>query len=354
MSNSGKLNPAFRIIDASFNRAMEGLRVVEEFARMHLNDSYLSEKSKKLRHDLNAVVSQIGGLRLIECRDIENDVGTQIGTESEYARTSMLEITRANFGRVLQSLRSMEEYSKLVAPETSKSFESLRYETYSLEKAMVGVETSLRLIGDANIYVLIDTCSSVEAFERLINELVEAKVDFIQLRDKRLDDRELVEAGQLLSRLTRPTSTRWIMNDRADLAAVTDADGVHLGQTDISVAAGRSIVGAEKIVGVSTHNVEQAEQAVVDGADYIGVGPCFESKTKTFESFAADDFVAAVADRISLPAFAIGGIDSDNIEHLLGLGVTRFAIGNAIAGATSPASAVEAIRNKVTNHVAIG
>lgn len=321
---------------------------------MHLNDSYLAEQSKQLRHRLNSIVNQIGGDRLIGSRDIEHDVGTAIATESEYTRASLLEITRANFGRVLQSLRSMEEYSKLVAPDVSKLFESLRYNTYSLEKAMVSVENSRDMIGDASLYVLVDRRADLRSFEALIAELLEAKVDFIQLRDKRLDDRQLIEAGKLLSRLTRPTLTRWIMNDRADLAALADADGVHLGQSDISVADAKAIIGPDKIIGVTSHNVEQAKQAVHDGANYIGVGPCFPSTTKDFDSFAADEFIAAVAEQFTLPAFAIGGIKADNIEQLIEIGMTRFAIGNAIAGADSPALAVEAIRNQMTKCIAVG
>ena len=102
--------------------------------------------------------------------------------------------------------------------------------------------------------------------------------------------------------------TLFIINDRPDLAALARADGVHVGQEELSVKDARSIVGPETLVGVSTHSIEQARQAVLDGANYIGVGPTFPSGTKQFEQFPGVELLRAVAAEIRLPAFAIGGI----------------------------------------------
>lgn len=340
-------NSAFRIIDASFNRAMEGFRVVEEFTRMHLNDRLLSKSVKQLRHDLVEAVSQCPGDSLLACRDILHDVGTTVQTKSEYQRDSIDNIVRANFGRVLQSLRSIEEYAKLAMPEISQDVEAIRYQAYAVEKVVVRVLASIEDLKSASVYVLTDTRESLAEFEKLIIQLIEAEVDLIQLRDKRLEDRDLIAAGKLLTKLTRGSISRWIMNDRADLAVVCDADGVHVGQSDLDVAEARRIVGVGKMVGVSTHNFEQARDAIMAGADYIGVGPVFPSTTKSFLQFASQQFVERVMNEITLPAFAIGGINELNIEQLIEINVSRVAVSGAVINSDDPSEIIRVIKQKL-------
>ena len=151
--------------------------------------------------------------------------------------------------------------------------------------------------------------------------MISAGVAIIQLRDKRLDDRELLARGRLLAALIGeappPARTLWIMNDRPDLAALAGSGGVHLGQEDVAVKDARRIVRPDRLVGVSTHSLEQARQAVLDGADYIGVGPTFPSETKQFDRLPGLELLRAVAAEIRLPAFAIGGISPQNLPQVL-------------------------------------
>jgi thiamine-phosphate pyrophosphorylase len=140
------------------------------------------------------------------------------------------------------------------------------------------------------------------------------------------------------------------MNDRPDLAVLTDADGVHVGQEELSVRDARRIVGPGRLVGVSTHTIEQARQAVLDGADYIGVGPVFPSQTKQFGSFAGLQFVREAAGEITLPAFAIGGITTENVAEVLAAGATRIAVSAAICAAEDPGEAARELR-RVTSTV---
>ena len=123
------------------------------------------------------------------------------------------------------------------------------------------------------------------------------------------------------------------MNDRADVAVLSAADGVHVGQDELSVKDARAIVGPEVLVGVSTHNIEQVRRAVLDGANYLGVGPTFPSTTKSFAAFAGLDFVRAVATEISLPAFAIGGITLENVSQVISAGLRRVAVSGAVVNA---------------------
>ena len=129
------------------------------------------------------------------------------------------------------------------------------------------------------------------------------------------------------------------INDRPDIAPLCDADGAHVGQDDLSVRAARRIVGPDRLVGLSTHSVEQACRAVLEGADYIGVGPVFSSSTKQFATLAGLDLVRRVADEITLPWFAIGGIDPSNVNQVVEAGAQRLAVSGAICSADDPGNA---------------
>ena len=133
------------------------------------------------------------------------------------------------------------------------------------------------------------------------------------------------------------------VGDRADLAVLSRADGVHIGQDELTVRDARRIVGSEMLIGVSTHNMEQARQAVLDGANYIGCGPTFHSRSKQFKRFPGIKFLRQVAAEISLPAFAIGGISIENLPKVLDAGFTRVAVGSAVMSAEDRTKAARAL-----------
>src|SRR5262249_18089686 len=144
--------------------------------------------------------------------------------------------------------------------------------------------------------------------------------------------------------LTRRTGTLFIMNDRPDLALLAQADGVHLGQEDVSVAAARRILGTEALIGVSTHNIEQVCEAVRDGASYIGIGPVFPSATKALAQLPGLDFVREALAETTLPAFVIGGVTLENLPEVVSAGAGRVAVSQAICQADDPRLAAAAIR----------
>jgi thiamine-phosphate pyrophosphorylase len=348
MPQNEEKNSIFRILDAANNRTGEGLRVVEDYVRMVLGDAFLSKQLKQLRHDLAQAMTPLDLGSQILARDSEGDVGRNLQTATEYERSSDEAILKANLTRVQQSLRAIEEFTKTIDASVSQNVEQLRYRSYTLEKAIMLTRLSLQSLKEASLYVLIDGTywkQSPEKFEAYVTSLIDAKVDLIQFRDKELSDKDHVAIGKRLTLITRPSSTRWIMNDRADLAVATDADGVHLGQDDISVSDGRRLVGASKLIGVSTHDIEQARQAVIDGANYIGVGPVFPSTTKNFDSHVGLELVSEVANEIKLPAFAIGGINGDNIEDVVKAGFCRVAVSAAVSAAEDPRSAAKALKS---------
>ena len=335
-----------RILDAAINRSSEGMRVVESFARMVLGDTFLSRQLKQLRHDLVQSCQCIDTISRIQARDSEGDVGRNVQTESEYQRENFESLIRSNMTRVQQATRTIEEYSKSSWPSVAKEVEQIRYRAYTLEKAILGTAFNQSRFEGAHLYVLVDACGESTGFARLkklVASLVEAGVDLIQLRDKSLSDRELIAAGKLIGSLTRDSKTQWIMNDRADLCAAAGADGVHLGQDDLSVHEARMLLSSNQFIGVSTHSIVQARQAVIDGADYIGVGPVFESQTKSFDSHVGVGLVSSVIAEVSLPAFAIGGIDASNVADVVKSGCHRIAVSSAVCKANDPATAAKAL-----------
>jgi thiamine-phosphate pyrophosphorylase len=331
--------PVLRIFDASLNRATEGLRVVEDYARFVLDDSFLTHTAKTLRHDLAIAAAVISSADRHAARDTQRDVGTNISTTAEIERLDAWSVCAASFKRSEQSLRSLEEYGKIICSEFAGQCESLRYRLYTLEKAFDANRLSRESLDGIALCVLLDGRSSPTEFETIAASLVAAGVGMIQLRDKNLDDRDLINRGTLLRQATRESRTLFIVNDRADIATAVGADGVHLGQEDLSVKDARAIIGPRMLIGVSTHNINQARTAVLDGANYLGAGPTFTSTTKSFDQFAGLDYLREVAREIQLPTFAIGGITPKNLNDVLATGVARVAVSGAVTSVPKPTSA---------------
>ncbi len=328
-----------RILDAAANRASEALRVVDDYARFVLDDRHLTEQFKALRHGLAAAMSRIETDSLLAARETLRDVGTEVSNESEYQRQDADAVVVANIHRAQEALRTLEEYGKVIDSSLGGAFEALRYQSYTLQRALHTSARSVARLHEARLYVLVSGGSSEQEMASLVEVLITAGVDVIQLRDKQLDDRQLLQRANVLRELTHGTPTLIIVNDRPDIARLSNADGVHVGQNELSVLDARRIVGPSPLIGVSTHSIEQARQAVMDGANYIGVGPTFPSTTKSFQSFTGVDLLRAVAKEIGLPAFAIGGIDASNVDQVLAAGVGRVAVSGAISSAVNPAAA---------------
>lgn len=334
-----------RAIDASLNRASEGVRVVEDYARFVLDDRFLTQLAKELRHELAAVGTTIPLADRHTSRDTTADVGTTISTTAEATRADAWEVCVASQERLQQALRSLEEFAKTIGPEAAARFEQLRYRSYTLGKAIGTVHRNSERLAETQLYVLIDGRPSLIEFEALVSSLCSAGADILQLRDKRLDDRQLLERAQSLVRMARPAGIVTIINDRPDIARLAGADGVHVGQEELSVKEARTIVGPRALVGVSTHNLEQVRGAVLDGADYLGLGPTFPTTTKTFSEFPGLDFLRAASEATRLPAFAIGGISVENLPAVLETGVTRIAVASAVTEAKEPKNMVTQLKS---------
>lgn len=344
----------YRILDSNSNRASEGIRSIEEYVRFELNDESLSQSTKRLRHDLTAALSHLSRAELLEARDSTADVGRGIQTEQEYQRLSSADVVAAAAQRVQQSLRVLEEYGKTVNVEFAREIESVRYQSYSLmrdiELRSIQMPRMQRL-SSATLYFLLDCMHTEDQFVSRIRSLCAAGVDVFQLRDKTATDRQLYSRGLVGARVAAESGALFVINDRADLAVASEADGVHLGQDELPVAEARRLLGSQKLIGVSTHSMDQVHRAIEQGADYLGCGPTFESQTKSFNAFPGLAFLRDVHNETTdqpRPAFAIGGVTLENVDQVTRCGFHRIAVTAAISNAAAPEAAARELKVKLS------
>jgi thiamine-phosphate pyrophosphorylase len=335
-----------RIIDANANRAREALRVLEDYARFVLNDESLSQALKELRHGLAAALQEVIADAMVH-RDTPGDVGTTNKTPAELQREGLAHIVTAAGKRLGEALRSLEEFAKIDHPEVAGRIEALRYRFYALEQQIAAALCPAKRFAEVRLYVLVTEAICKRPWLEAAEQAIDGGADCLQLREKDLPAGELLCRAKGIVALCRRRGALSIINDRPDIAVLSGADGVHVGQEDVPAAEARRIVGRDKIVGVSTHRIEQARQAVLDGADYIGAGPIYRSSTKPRDFVAGLEYARQVANEISLPAVAIAGITAANVDEVLGSGLRAVAVTAAVIGCDDIAGAARRLREKL-------
>lgn len=336
----------YRILDANFNRAREALRVAEDCGRFALNDPAITAMAKDLRSDLAEVFSAMPADELLTSRDTPGDIGTELTTPTELKRTDMMDVVTAACKRLSEALRTIEEYGKIVSPEQIVKIERMRYNTYTLEQRIV---SRLHLVGrfaHCKLYVLLTSSLCRGSLRETARAAIAGGADAIQLREKHVCDAELLAMAAELRELTDETGKMFFVNDRPDIAAIVGADGVHLGQGDLPIAEARRLLRLQAAVGRSTHTIEQARAAVNQGADYVAVGPIFETTTKEHPPVGIDLLKQAAAE-ITRPIVCIGGINVRNAAQLIDAGAKCLAVCTAVCSAKDPKAEAEAIRKLI-------
>lgn len=274
----------FRIIDANVSRASEGLRVLEDMARFYYNSRSVSEGLRILKHNIrNSIMEHMSDC--LSQRDSVNDIGLVASQELDIDRKkSALQLLEANFKRVQEALRSIEETLKVVNRyELSKVYEGYRFTAYNLEKEYYGLysRTFKRKKLDTVLY-----CLTAEEYSlgrsniEVVKAMLSAGIKVIQYREKEKKMLHKYHGCVKIRELTYDAGATFIVNDDSDLAMMVGADGVHIGQDDLPIEKVREMVGEEMIIGISTHSPQQAQDAIAKGADYIGIGPIFSTRTK--------------------------------------------------------------------------
>lgn len=339
------VNPSLqRIIDANCNRAREAARVLEDYARFVLNHADLTGRLKTLRHDFRLATEALQR-SAVAARDTAGDVGTHITTETERSRESPAAVITAAAKRLGEALRTLEEYSKIESPIAAERLQAIRYRAYDIERdILLTLSPGRERMAGVTLCVLVTESLCTLPWLETARLAIDGGADCLQLREKTLGGSELLSRATALAELCRERGVISIMNDRPDVAVLAGADGIHVGQDDLPARRVRQIVGPDSIVGVSTHALAQARQAVIDGADYVGAGPVFVSTTKPQDELVGLDYAKAVAAELPIPAVAISGITAITARDLALAGVRRAAVSSAVLSAADPAAAAAAIK----------
>ena len=346
------MNKFYRVIDANINRASEGLRVLEDAARFCYDDELMAKKIRALRHKIRKSIKST----LPHClyaRDVSNDVGLTVSQATRLDdKASVSELAAANFKRIQEAIRTIEENLKLLDEyESSKFYESCRFESYTLEQEyfQLGRTIDKRKIFDTDLY-----CLTAEEFScgrsniEVVKDMLEAGIKIIQYREKDKKHLDKYHECCQIMELVKAADATFIVNDDVDIALMVNAHGVHVGQDDLPLAKVRDLVGHEMIIGVSTHLPKQAEAAVEGGADYIGVGPLYKTYTKKDVCAPVGlEYLDYVAENVKIPFVAIGGIKEHNIAEVRSRGAKCIAMVTEIVGAEDIKLQIKNLRNKL-------
>lgn len=199
------------------------------------------------------------------------------------------------------------------------------------------MESRKKLLKRSRLYLILDKKTiGRKSPAAVAGKIKDTGINIIQLRDKSGDKAAILKEALLLQRVLLKTPILFIVNDYLDIAKIADSDGVHLGQCDSSIEIARRILGKDKIIGISCHNLKQALNAQKRGADYIGIGPIFKTPTKPQYKATGLKLIKKVKNKIKIPFFAIGDISKYNLSKVLSSGAKRVAICRAILKAKNP------------------
>ena len=340
---------AWRVIDANLNRIGEGLRLLEDIARLLLNDAALTQQLKTLRHKL-LIVDQSLNQQLIQARASESDVGINLETQQQAKGKELTEVVVANARRVQEALRVVEELAKIPSIKLDpEKFKKVRFNLYTIERDLLS-----KLLGKdkleyiSSLYAIIDTkfLKGRSHFE-VANQAIQGGAKTIQLRDKTQSKKELLPIAQQLKSLCSDHDALFIVNDYPDLAMAADADGLHLGQDDLPIRVARRLLPIDKLLGCSVATVKQAISAESEGANYIAVGAIYPTESKETTEVIGLEMLRLIKKQVNLPLVAIGGITTDNVAEVMASGASSVAVISAIMKAKSPKEAARQIVDKL-------
>ncbi len=332
-----------RILDANLNRAREALRVIEDYARFALDDADAAAAAKAARHELREIAAAIGGEELSAARDILSDAGRDAKTPGELERRDAEDVVRAAFARLSESARSIGEFAKIAHPAAAERAERLRYRGYELEQRMLLRGQRREKFRRVRLYVIVTEVLCRGDWRTVADAALRGGAGCIQLREKGLSDAELLGRARALCDMAHARGALFIMNDRPDIARLAGADGVHVGQDDLTVRQVRRIAGARMLVGLSTHSVEQVRAAIEQAPDYIAVGPMFATATKPQPHIPGISLLREARAMTALPLVAIGGVSAGNTGGLFAAGASAVCACSAVVSSDDPGVSAAAI-----------
>lgn len=317
-----------RLLDANVNRAVEGIRLLEETARMIFNDHDLTRRIKEIRHSIVRIVNtdDAMGRSLLFARDSERDVLRTGEIPSEKDRSDITAMTKANVSRAQEAVRVLEEFSKLVFPALSERFKDIRFQLYDIEKVLISRIHREELVNRERLKltVIIDSELSAECtlFD-MARAVIRAGGKTMVYSDTAFSDEEMLKnAGVIVSAADEMHAT-FLISGRVDIALAAEADGVWVRPHDIPVRTCRDIAGMHFVVGYSVSLDCRVSEAVDAGADVYVVGPVFrEGRSRNSEEKLLEKFVS----QVPAPVVTHGLVGKDNLARLLACGITGIVV----------------------------
>lgn len=339
------MSDADRAIDASANRASEGLRTLEDAVRFALDRADLVDRCKGLRHRLRTAMERLPAGRALAHRDAAGDAGREVRGEREGDREGVQGVAAAAIRRAAEALRSLEEFGKLSDVAFSADCAAIRYAAYDLERdALLAFGSPRRF--QPTLCLLLTESLCARPWRETLHAALEGGVDMVQVREKEMPARALLARVREVIALARPAGVPVIVNDRADIAVAAGADGVHLGTDDLPLMEARRLAGTGLLLGASTHDLGEASAAVEAGADLCGVGAMFATALKPERVPGGTAYLGAFVQRFPrTPHLAIGGITPANVGELAAAGARGVAVSAAICGARDPGAVAAALRD---------
>ena len=194
---------------------------------------------------------------------------------------------------------------------------------------------------DLSLYLVTDNSDDVEKFLKTIEEGIKGGVTVVQIREKTAETLDFYNLALKVKKITSKYNIPLIINDRVDVALAIDADGVHVGQSDMPCDVTRQLIGDDKILGVSAATITEAKKAQQDGADYIGTGAVFPTKTKDDAPSVTKEDLKEIVESIDIPVVAIGGITLENASQLTDTGISGLSVVSAIMSSDNPKKSSE-------------
>jgi len=331
----------YRLMDANLNRLGEGLRALEDVARLALNDPAITIQLKTMRHHLEKVNPKLK-TQLFSARDAAGDVGIDPLTNEKLQTTDIASFVISNARRAQQAARVLEEMAKLVGPDIeSDKYKKARFQLYSLETELVSrlsrMDKRRKVKG---VYVILDSSwLDMSEIPNVAEKVIASGVGIIQLRAKNQPSARVYSVGCRLREICGAHDVLLIVNDSLEIALACSADGLHLGQGDLPIGVARRLMPPEVIIGVSVSSPAQARQAEEAGADYIACQSVFKTYSKPDIQTIGKRTLSRIRASTVLPLVAIGGINHDNIHQVISAGADCVAVISAVCGSSDPAKA---------------
>jgi thiamine-phosphate pyrophosphorylase len=343
----------YRIIDANFNRAREGLRVAEEFCRFALDNQELSGRCKEIRHKLSSCVAKLDTQRLISARDTENDVGCGLKISEPMKRQNLEDCVTAGLARTVEAVRTISEAVSVTDAKLAQEFEKIRYECYTIEKDISLLGFPAVKFKNVRLYCILTLQDGIDVL-KVAEQCAKNGADCMQLRAKNICDAKLLQLAQEFVKIGKDNNVLSIINDRADIAIASDADGVHLGQEDLPADVVRQMQLKPLIIGISTHSQNELNSAVAQKPHYVGVGSVFATNTKHSVEICGLDYVTNAVNFLkdkSVEAVAIGGITIENTASVIKAGAKRIAVSSCVCNAKDPANACKKLKEMLDKNI---